>query len=144
VPLSEEELRLLEQMERALVAEDPKLASTLRGSTPHRGARRRMILGGLAIVAGIVCLVAAVLLSQPILGVAGFVVMLGGAALAVSSVKAPNPIPPTTVRDSGRSGFGVVDGGARQRRPRRSSAASSGSFMDRMEQRWRRRKDQGF
>ena len=32
MPLSEEELRLLEQMERALVAEDPKLASTLQGS----------------------------------------------------------------------------------------------------------------
>jgi hypothetical protein len=30
VPLSEEELRLLEQMERALVEEDPKFASTLR------------------------------------------------------------------------------------------------------------------
>ena len=33
MPLSEEELRLLEQMERALVEEDPKLASTLRGTT---------------------------------------------------------------------------------------------------------------
>ncbi|WP_301036082.1 DUF3040 domain-containing protein, partial [Nocardioides sp.] len=32
VPLSEEELRLLEQMERALVEEDPKFASTLRGA----------------------------------------------------------------------------------------------------------------
>ena len=32
MPLSEEELRLLEQMERALVEEDPKFASTLRGT----------------------------------------------------------------------------------------------------------------
>ena len=49
MPLSEEELRLLEQMERALVAEDPKLASTMRGSrfasptAPPRLRRRRRV-----------------------------------------------------------------------------------------------------
>ena len=31
MPLSEHEQRLLEQMERALYAEDPKFASALRG-----------------------------------------------------------------------------------------------------------------
>ena len=41
MPLSEEELRLLEQMERALVAEDPKLASTLRGTKVRQHQRRR-------------------------------------------------------------------------------------------------------
>ena len=46
VPLSEEELRLLEQMERALVAEDPKLASTLRGTRMRQHARRRRLVGG--------------------------------------------------------------------------------------------------
>ena len=40
VPLSEEELRALEQMERALVQEDPKLASTLRGTNLRRAAQR--------------------------------------------------------------------------------------------------------
>ena len=50
--LSEEELRLLEQMERALVEEDPKFASTLRGTSFQRTARRRMILGGV-ILAGL-------------------------------------------------------------------------------------------
>ena len=40
MPLSEEELRLLEQMERALVEEDPKFASTLRGTSLRRSARR--------------------------------------------------------------------------------------------------------
>ena len=44
MPLSEEELRLLEQMERALVEEDPKLASTLRGTTMRRHARRQLIV----------------------------------------------------------------------------------------------------
>ena len=46
VPLSEEELRLLEQMERALVEEDPKFASTLRGTSLRSIARRRAIVAG--------------------------------------------------------------------------------------------------
>ena len=52
VPLSEEELRLLEQMERALVQEDPKLASTLRGTAMRRAAHRRMILAILGFLVG--------------------------------------------------------------------------------------------
>jgi hypothetical protein len=39
VPLSEHEQRLLEQMERALYAEDPKFVSSLRGA--DWTARRR-------------------------------------------------------------------------------------------------------
>ena len=49
MPLSEEELRLLEQMERALVEEDPKLASTLRGTSLRRSARRRAIVAGVCL-----------------------------------------------------------------------------------------------
>ena len=72
--LSEEELRLLEQMERALVEEDPKLASTLRGTSFQRAARRRMILGGAILVVGMALLVVAVLLEltavlQTVLGI---------------------------------------------------------------------------
>ena len=44
MPLSEEELRLLEQMERALVEEDPKFASTLRGTTFARATPHRAIV----------------------------------------------------------------------------------------------------
>ena len=51
MPLSEEELRLLEQMERALVQEDPKFASTLRGTSFRRAARRKAILAGVVFLA---------------------------------------------------------------------------------------------
>ncbi|MCD6640941.1 MAG: DUF3040 domain-containing protein [Nocardioides sp.] len=142
MPLSEEELRLLEQMERALVEEDPKLASTLRGTSFHRAARRRAILGGAVILVGVALLVAAVLLSQPILGVVGFVVMLGGAVLAVGSQRGGSQGASTgSVRSSGRAGLGVVDGG-RSHRPRRPRG--SAPFMQRMEERWRRRRERGF
>ena len=143
--LSEEELRMLEQMERALVEEDPKLASTLRGTSFQRAARRRMILGGVILLAGIGLLIVAVLLDltaivQTIVGVLGFVVMLGGAILALTSARNPGASAPK-VRASGRTGFGVVDGG----RPHRPGRPRSGTpFMERMEERWRRRRDRGF
>ena len=143
--LSEEELRMLEQMERALVEEDPKLASTLRGTSFQRAARRRMILGGAILVVGIGLLIVAVLLDltavlQTITGVLGFVVMLAGAILALTSTRSPGRATPK-VRASGRTGFGVVDGG----RPHRPSRQRSGSpFMERMEERWRRRRERGL
>ena len=143
--LSEEELRMLEQMERALVEEDPKLASTLRGTSFQRAARRRMIVGGVILVAGIGLLIVAVLLDlsavlQTIVGVLGFVIMLGGAILALTSARNPSASAPK-VRASGRTGFGVVDGG-RQHRPGRQRSGSP--FMERMEERWRRRRERGF
>ena len=143
--LSEEELRMLEQMERALVEEDPKLASTLRGTSFQRAARRRMVVGGVILLAGIGLLIVAVLLDlsalvQTVVGVLGFVVMLGGAILALTSARRPGVAAPK-VRASGRSGFGVVDGG-RQHRPGRQR--SGAPFMERMEERWRRRRERGL
>ena len=146
--LSEEELRLLEQMERALVEEDPKLASTLRGTSFQRAARRRMVLGGVVLVVGICLLIVAVLLDlsalfQTVVGVLGFVVMLGGAILALTSARAPGT-PATKVRASSRDGFGVVDGGRPHRPGRPGRQRSGGAFMERMEERWRRRRERGF
>jgi len=45
MPLSEHEQRLLDQMERQLYADDPKLASTLRGSASAAHNRRKLIAG---------------------------------------------------------------------------------------------------
>ena len=144
--LSEEELRLLEQMERALVEEDPKLASTLRGTSFQRAARRRMILGGVILAAGVGLLILAVLLDQggvvqTVVGVLGFVVMLGGAILALTSARAPGAAPVAKGRPNGRPGFSVIDGG-RAHRPARQRNGSP--FMERMEERWRRRRERGF
>jgi len=56
VPLSEHEQRLLEQMERALYAEDPKFASALRGSDLRGHYRRRALLGAFGVVVGLALL----------------------------------------------------------------------------------------
>ena len=85
MPLSEEELRLLEQMERALVAEDPKLASTLRGTTLRATARRRALLAGVVFVVGVVVLMTGAVMKLTVVGIIGFVVMLGSSYIALTS-----------------------------------------------------------
>jgi hypothetical protein len=150
VPLSEEELRLLEQMERALVEEDPKFASTLRGTSLRRSARRRAILAGVVFLAGVTILMTGAITQLPLVGIAGFVVMLASATVVLSAMKgqqaASAPADPRQAMHPSR-GFTVIDGG-RQHRPRRQRQAraprgSSGSFMERMEERWRRRRESG-
>ena len=104
-----------------------------------------MILGGAILLVGIGLLIVAVLLDltavlQTVVGVLGFVIMLAGAILALTSARSPGHATPK-VRASGRTGFGVVDGG----RPHRPGRQRSGSpFMERMEERWRRRRERGL
>jgi hypothetical protein len=152
VPLSEEELRMLEQMERALVEEDPKLASTLRGNAFQRQARLRAVIAGVAFAGGIALLLAGVIWPNPIVGVVGFVVMLGSAIVGVTALRAPaapaSEEGERAARETDHPGFGVVDGGKKHRphrphRPHRSQG-SHGSMMERFEERWRRRRERGI
>ena len=146
MPLSEEELRLLEQMERALVAEDPKLASTLRGTRLRADARRRAALAAVIFVVGVVMLMTGVVAPLVWLGVAGFVVMLGSAYVALSSWRGQQQVGEQPgPSGSGSTSFTVLEGGRakkRASRPARQRSASSGSMMQRFEERWRRRRDQ--
>jgi len=128
VPLSENEQRLLEQMERALYAEDPKFASAMRGANRRPGAGRRLLLGGVSIVLGLVVLVFGVSQKQVLLGVLGFVLMLGGTAYAVSSQRRGGPV-------------GVVNAAGGVRPAAKGRKRSHGSFMQRLEERWDRRRD---
>lgn len=85
--LSEEELRMLQQMERALVEEDPKFASTLRGTTLRRSARQRAILAGVVFVGGVAVLMTGAVMRQTIIGIIGFVVMLAAATVALGALR---------------------------------------------------------
>jgi hypothetical protein len=127
VPLSEHEQRLLEQMEKALYAEDPKLASTLRGSSLRPADRRRLILGILGILAGLGLLLAGVMTPFWGLGVIGFIVMLIGAWYAIHRPAA----------NTATGARGSAAGRPAASRPK----SSRGGFMDRLEQRWDRRRE---
>lgn len=142
MPLSEEELRLLEQMERALVEEDPKLASALRGTSMRRHARRQLIVAIVCFVVGIAVLMTGAVMRITIVGIIGFVVMLGSAYLGLSAWRgqSPSSFRHPSVTDAGQ-GLTVVQGGKKTRRQK--APKSHGSMMDRFEERWRRRRDGG-
>ncbi len=147
MPLSEEEIRLLEQMERALVAEDPKLASAMRGTTLRVSARRRAVAAAAVFLVGIVVLMTGAITQVIVVGIVGFVVMLVSAYVALSSWNGQDHAPePQPAADAGEHAtFSVIDGGrTRKRTPRASRGKSTprGSMMERFEERWRRRRDQ--
>ncbi|MFI5528059.1 DUF3040 domain-containing protein [Kitasatospora sp. NPDC051853] len=123
MPLSEHEQRLLEQMERALYAEDPKFASALEGTGLRTYTRRRVYLAAAGFVVGIALLMGGLVANVIVVGVVGFVVMLGCAVFAVKGWK------------RGPAGPGA---GAKASTPPRRKAG----VMDRMEQRWQRRRDE--
>ena len=143
MPLSEHEQRLLEQMEKALYAEDPKFATSLRSNSTAAN-RSRAALGVLAVLGGLGVLLAGMAMPMAILGVVGFVVMLAGAVLiyfaftrgAAASEAAEGE--GDGAGDSGGTSAGATGPSAgpkgKQRRP-------SSGFMDRMEERWRKRAD---
>jgi hypothetical protein len=132
-------------MERALVAEDPKLASTMRGTRWRASARRRALLAAVVFVIGVVVLMTGAVTRTTIVGIIGFVVMLASAYVALSSWRGQGHVPETAPRESGEHPtFSVIDGGRSRgrRHPRRPQAASGQSMMAKFEERWRRRRDQ--
>lgn len=126
MPLSEHEQRLLDQIERALYAEDPKFASNVRGARMRSLPQRRRIQGIALFAVGLLLLIAGVVLPYrlvgiPVISVVGFLVMFAGAILAIFS------------RRPG-------DGGRRPAAVDRSPGGQNRSTLaQRMEQRFRRR-----
>ncbi|GAA2443989.1 DUF3040 domain-containing protein [Streptomyces macrosporus] len=131
MPLSEHEQRMLEQMERALYAEDPKFATALEGGELRTYTRRRVYQAVAGFLVGVALLMAGMVAQQVIVSVVGFLVMLGCAVLAVTGWrKAPKP----GEHPEGRGHHGRSHP-RRQARPRRS-------MMNRIEERWQRRRDE--
>ena len=123
MPLSEHEQRLLDQMERQLYADDPKLASTLRGTSGGGHDRRRLVFGALAVLGGMGLLVAGVAAPFWPIGVLGFVVMLGGGWLASTGWQSRTESKKATSKSAA------------------PKTRSRPGFMDRIEERWDRRHD---
>ncbi len=130
--LSEEEQRLLDQMEQALAAEDPKLVNALRGTGTRRVHRRRAALAGVGFFAGLALLIVG-MSGLLFLSVLGFVIMVVAAVTAIYSWQHVG-----TNADPGRSAD-------RLKTPQPSGPDDTQGFMDKMEERWRRRRDEsGF
>lgn len=133
MPLSEHEQRMLDEIESALYAEDPKFVSAVaKQSSVRHGGVRHKVQAGLVILVGLVLLVAGLFLPGigdfKIVSLIGFLVMFGGALLLIfGGSKTPGPKSAT----AGSTG--------------RASGKSSGKrkFSSRMQDRYNQRFDQG-
>jgi hypothetical protein len=123
VPLSEHEQKLLSQMEQQLVAEDPKFASTMRGRPRGPGGGKQIMIGALGVVLGLALIVVAVAQNLLLVAIPGFLLMIAGVWFALS--RRPGPV--GTVTEAGT---------VRARRP------SNETFINRLEERWDRRREQ--
>lgn len=134
MPLSDHEQRMLDQIESALYAEDPKFASSVRGGSLRAPSARRRLQGAALFVVGLAMLVSGVAFkatmigSFPILSVFGFMVMFGGVVFAITGPRVA----------AGRDRSGAEPGTPRPKKAK----GSGGSFTSRMEDRFRRRFDE--
>ncbi|HET9256598.1 MAG TPA: DUF3040 domain-containing protein [Pseudonocardiaceae bacterium] len=128
MPLSEHEQRLLDQIERALYAGDPKFASNVRGARMRSLPHRRRVQGIALFALGLLLLVAGVVLlpAHPtgglVIAVIGFLGMFAGAIVAIFSRR-----PAGDARRSGSADRTAAPGQSRS------------TLAQRMEQRFRRR-----
>ncbi|MFK4760176.1 DUF3040 domain-containing protein [Microbacterium sp. ZW T5_45] len=123
MPLSEQEQRLLDEMERHLLHNDADVVSAPNGERTL--SYRNLVYGALLLLAGVGGLVVGVVLGDVwgiVVGVVAFAAMLGGVMVAVTPVRRSAAAPPREKAS------------ARQ-------TQKSGSFMDRMNDRWDRRQD---
>ena len=122
MPLSEHEQRILDEIERRLASEDPKFARNVSAVTPHGQALRRLKRAVAGFVAGLFLLIAAFTVPGAFiwLGLVAFSVMVSSSVVIATTVKHV--------------------GAERTRGARRQPKQS---WFVRMEERWRKRFENG-
>ncbi|TXK17695.1 DUF3040 domain-containing protein [Homoserinibacter sp. GY 40078] len=83
MPLSEQEQRLLDEMERNLYHSEADDVTTV-GVRRGRANATAIVIASIGLLIGLTLLVLGVVLRQPLVGVAGFVAMFGGAVLVAA------------------------------------------------------------
>ena len=143
MPLSEHEQRILAEIERRLLEEDPKFAHQVGSSfRAHLGRRLKLAVAGF--VVGLVVVISSTFFENVAIGVAGFVMMLACVFLFVrtmrrrATVERPvaGPAPPA----------GPAPGGQRRRQGGGSKGGVDawwGRMTDRWRSRWEERGGQG-
>ena len=121
MPLSEQEQRLLDEMERHLMRNDADVVTAPRDGRSL--SYRNIVYGTVLVLLGLGGLIVGVATDLEvvsiIVGVIGFLVMLGGVILAVTPTRGA-PRPPVDSQPAAQPRAGT-------------------SFMDRMNERWDRR-----
>ncbi|MGN6326372.1 DUF3040 domain-containing protein [Pseudolysinimonas sp.] len=118
MPLSEQEQRLLDEMERSLYHNDADDVTTV-GGRRGRASGTAILLSIVGLFGGLALLVVGVMVRVPIVGVVGFAAMFAGALLLIA--------PPRRLSSTSRHDRAAGP------RPQRAS------FMDSLGERWERR-----
>jgi hypothetical protein len=84
VPLSDREKRLLDEMEAALLTEDPRLVSALSAG-PVSPARNRILIGGGLVLLGLATLFGGLVSKVTPIGILGYLIALSGVISVISS-----------------------------------------------------------
>ncbi len=130
MPLSDHEQRILAEIERRLLEEDPKFAQQV-GSSFQAHLARRLKLAAVGFVLGLVVLVAGFVQSVA-LGVAGFVVMLISIFEFVRTLRRRAAVNrPSSARGAAPR--------QQQQRPTATGKSSLDSWWTKMNERWRQR-----
>lgn len=135
MPLSEYEQQMLRQMEQALSADDPQLVSQMRNLGSARPSSQRLAVGVVGVIAGLALIVTAILVSMIPLGAVGFAIMVAAAGYALW----PTSRRPGLSAVNADGTTGPARTGARAKGARRDA-----SFMQRIEDRWDRRRDDNW
>ena len=136
MPLSDHEQRLLDEIEQALYAEDPKFVSSVRSARRRSSRRRALVWGGIGTLVGLGLVLVGLIASIIPLSVVGFVLVVASIGFAIQSLRHPEVTvgPRSLHHPAGRKG-----GNGRP-----SAKADSRGFKARMEQRLHRRFDEGY
>lgn len=124
MPLSDHEQQLLDELEKQLRSEDPRFAKNIASDTKSSLSARRILLGILLAVGGIMLALFAISLGTVwsiVLGVVAFGVLVVGGLIALTPGKSSRAAAPQRASKAG------------------PGAAKKSSFMERMEERWDRR-----
>ena len=124
MPLSEQEQRLLEEMERGLYQNDADFVATV-GQRRGKPNYTVVVVGALLGILGIATLVVGVVIHQTLVGVLGFIIMFAGVLLAFA--------PPRRGETIGGPAGSPKSGAGKQK---------SGGFMNGLGDRWDKRQDE--
>ena len=125
MPLSDHEQKLLDEIEQALYAEDPKFAASVRSARTRSRTRRSAALCVLGVLAGLALVLVGLVANIVVLSVVGFVAVVAACGFAVQVVRGRNTSSATSTTPSATP--------ARAPRP--------SGLKTRMEERLRRRFD---
>ena len=135
MPLSEHEQRILAEIERRLLEEDPKFAHQVGSSfRAHLGRRLKLAVAGF--VVGLIVVISSTFFENVAIGVAGFVIMLACVFLFVRTMRRRATVERPVAARRPRPGSAPT---GRQRRQGGGSKGGVDAWWGKMTERWRSR-----